>query len=266
MADAINSQITAHVTREQARESGIKKFVSLNPCPKGHLERYTATGQCTECQRANRARNYAKNSDRYRAYSKLYYTNNSNERIAYSAQWRATNPEKMKEQKAAWYVVNADKARADARFYAKANPGIIKAVSKRYYAENVEARKAASEAWRRANPDGWRPNYELFRALNPDKVVARRSAAYHKHKEKERLSNKAWKKKNPEAAKSYVQTRRARKISVGGKYTAAEIKGLVKSQNGKCAYCRTSIRKSYQVDHIMPLSAGGSNWIKNIQL
>jgi uncharacterized protein (TIGR02646 family) len=51
-----------------------------------------------------------------------------------------------------------------------------------------------------------------------------------------------------------------------GRHTAADIKGLLKAQNGRCCYCQKSIKTTYTVDHIQPLSRGGTNWIANIQL
>ena len=37
------------------------------------------------------------------------------------------------------------------------------------------------------------------------------------------------------------------------------------SQKNKCAICKSDISTSYHVDHIIPISKGGSNWPKNIQ-
>lgn len=42
---------------------------------------------------------------------------------------------------------------------------------------------------------------------------------------------------------------------------------LIKAQNGKCAYCRVKLRaEDMHVDHIHPLSKGGSNERSNLQL
>jgi 5-methylcytosine-specific restriction endonuclease McrA len=37
-------------------------------------------------------------------------------------------------------------------------------------------------------------------------------------------------------------------------------------QKYKCAYCAKKLGTAYDVDHIVPLSKGGSNWPANLQL
>jgi 5-methylcytosine-specific restriction endonuclease McrA len=57
-------------------------------------------------------------------------------------------------------------------------------------------------------------------------------------------------------------------MAASGKHTAEDIAAILKAQNYKCAYCRVKLRlKSRQthIDHIMPLSRGGSNDKKNLQ-
>ncbi len=39
-----------------------------------------------------------------------------------------------------------------------------------------------------------------------------------------------------------------------------------RAANGKCAYCLTSIEKRYHIDHVIPLTRGGSNWPMNLAL
>lgn len=41
---------------------------------------------------------------------------------------------------------------------------------------------------------------------------------------------------------------------------------LFKLQRGKCACCKQPLGDDYHMDHIMPLSLGGSNTDDNIQL
>ncbi|SRR6266702_1233197 len=59
--------------------------------------------------------------------------------------------------------------------------------------------------------------------------------------------------------------RRARKVAVGGTFTKQDVQNMLKGQKGKCALCKQRLVK-YEVDHIIPLSRGGSNWPYNLQL
>lgn len=60
--------------------------------------------------------------------------------------------------------------------------------------------------------------------------------------------------------------RRARKANSTGSFSRAEIRKLFDLQRGKCAWCRADIKKSFHRDHRVPLSAGGTNDISNIDL
>lgn len=57
--------------------------------------------------------------------------------------------------------------------------------------------------------------------------------------------------------------RRARKIEADGSHTQKEWELLVKSFNYRCACCKEV--KQLTEDHIVPLSLGGTDYIKNIQ-
>lgn len=58
---------------------------------------------------------------------------------------------------------------------------------------------------------------------------------------------------------------RVRKLSAGGSYSHTDVSRIIALQRKTCIYCRKPLTK-YHVDHIHPLSKGGSNDYKNIQI
>lgn len=60
--------------------------------------------------------------------------------------------------------------------------------------------------------------------------------------------------------------RRARELEVGGRYTAKDVERLLWRQKHRCYWCKVSIKNRYHVDHVMPLTKGGSNGAENICL
>lgn len=91
----------------------------------------------------------------------------------------------------------------------------------------------------------------LYRLLNPKKVAA---------------ACRQWQQNNPMKTRILASRRRANKRNSEGSHTVEEILSLLDKQNFRCAACKRSIRKSFDIDHIQPISKGGSNWISNIQL
>jgi 5-methylcytosine-specific restriction endonuclease McrA len=77
----------------------------------------------------------------------------------------------------------------------------------------------------------------------------------------------AWREENRELVASFRRNRRARERSADGRHTGSDIKTLFASQGGLCACgCGLSLSDTYEVDHKIPISRGGSNWPDNLQL
>lgn len=61
-----------------------------------------------------------------------------------------------------------------------------------------------------------------------------------------------------------TRSRRMRKVINGGSHTPLQIQQLLSIQERKCAYCKCDVTNSYHIDHIEPISKGGSNGIYNL--
>lgn len=85
--------------------------------------------------------------------------------------------------------------------------------------------------------------------------------------ERKKEYGKEWEQKNKHKRKEYKQRRRAAQLGAEGSFNGEDILRIFDMQNGKCGICsKRQPIKGMHVDHIKPLSKGGSNWPKNLQL
>lgn len=70
--------------------------------------------------------------------------------------------------------------------------------------------------------------------------------------------------RDPEYVRAYVNARRARLAEAEGSHTIAEWRALVAEFGGRCVFPGCESTKVTR-DHVVPLSAGGSDFITNIQ-
>lgn len=120
-----------------------------------------------------------------------------------------------------------------------------------YYANNKQKCSDAASARHKKNIEENRKKSRMWVANNS---------------ERHRENAKKWRKEHPEKVRLYANNRRARKLGNGGVHTTNDIDEIMKMQKGKCAYCRTKLGSTRQVDHIEPLSCGGSNDRSNLQI
>jgi 5-methylcytosine-specific restriction endonuclease McrA len=144
----------------------------------------------------------------------------------------------------------------------KLNPEHMRAKERSRIAADLAGNRERVKAWRKANPEKRR-------------AAARRHNKKHAARKKEyRAANagrlkqraKAYYEANKDLYAARSRNRTARKKKAEGSHTAADLRIILKSQRGKCAYCPTSIKLRRHVDHIVPLAKGGTNWPSNIQL
>lgn len=135
---------------------------------------------------------------------------------------------------------------------------------RRYYRENPEPKKANTKRWKQQNPERKKELDKNWGKRNPDKVKANAKRYIENNREKAMESRRRWRAYNPEKKMAIEHKRRAKQISSGGTYTAAEWRSLIAHYGGKCLCCgRDDV--ALTVDHVIPISKGGSNSIDNIQ-
>lgn len=147
--------------RADAKEVGLKRYLTGQPCRRGHLaERFVRNGECVACKaladlaysKANPDKLAAKmkvwkeaNREHMRQYSKAYYSSHSEKHKALTTAWAKRNPEKVR----AAVLANDEARKASAKKYRDANTALRKQRSQKYQRENKHM-VAANAARRRA--------------------------------------------------------------------------------------------------------------------
>lgn len=81
------------------------------------------------------------------------------------------------------------------------------------------------------------------------------------------LSAIKWRRENREVVLANAHRRRARSKNAEGFFEKEDIENMMLLQNYLCNACGISLEKiKWEIDHIMPLILGGSNWPDNLQI
>lgn len=140
----------------------------------------------------------------------------------------------------------------------------------RYVSTNtcVDCQAAHGARWRSENPERmrelWRGIATKARQLHPDRVKENRKRAYRKNSEPFKQRSKEWRENNADRRQAMHRRRKAAASGAEGSYTASDIEAIRKMQRNRCAHCRKKTKLT--IDHIVPVSKGGSNWPRNLQL
>lgn len=224
------------MTRKEAMAAGLKRYFSGVPCARGHIADRWVKGPCCQCD-----------LDRTQEWRER----NLQHVLSYSRDYRQENLELCRERERLRRLQNLEEIRERERQERLEKPEQQKARWRRHY---LKHRERHLERRRR------------YCTENPDKVRACRSRWRLENQEKNNARHRRYRLENPLIVKAQKNRRRARLMAAEGRFTAEHIADLERLQRNRCAMCRCSILKKYHIDHIIPLSKGGSNWPRNLQL
>lgn len=178
------------------------------------------------------------------------------------------NRERILARYKARYAEDPELFLARSRAYHAANPEKAKERGKRHRQKKGEEIKARTNAWAKANRDKRRESERRYIQANLEKIRARKRAWNQANRLKTRQYGRDTYERNPTPAKANSRNRRARLRLADGCHSVADIAWLLRIQKKQCAHswCKRSLKKGFHVDHVIPLSLGGSNDRFNIQL
>lgn len=145
----------------------------------------------------------------------------------------------------------------------KNNPDKYISITKKNYEKNKKVLNQKSREYNLKNKDA-------LKAYRQKEHVKKRKAESQSNYRKRNplqaaLSIKNHRAKNKNKYRIYARNRKSRERGAIGKYTFENIENLKALQKNKCAICFCKLDK-FEIDHIVPLIRGGSNFPDNLQL
>lgn len=287
------------VTREDARERGLKHYFSGNPCVRGHVcKRSTESNACLECARLfaqgvrtgmplGRARTYrdtettkecrkcgiVKPLSEFHRRGGLYNT------VAHCRHCVALRSAERHHRKNS-FLFDGQKTCKRCGIEKPANEFRRYETKTRRRSPNcssceiilADEAKARMEISRQKflakNPD-WRREYgRRWYAADPERAKEKLYRWRAKHRDVLRSIGKRYYDNNSDRIKATQHTIRARRRGAEGFHTAEDVALIRSQQKDRCAHpwCKRKLKGKGHRDHKIPLARGGSNWPENIQL
>lgn len=205
---------------------------------------------CKTCETEYNREYVAKNKDKVDANRRQYWD-------------VPENRERRKKTQNQLYHEKHDYMRAKRKAAYHADPEPVKEQTRLYREQNPEkVRESSHRTWQKKRHI-YLAKHRQYRQINHDRLCERQRQRYAENPEPAREQARAWRRANPDKRKVQHHRRRAHKVASGGSYTTVEWRALCDWFGDVCLACGE--RSDLTVDHVIPISRGGSNAIDNLQ-
>lgn len=141
------------VSRKDAKDSGVARYFTGNPCVRGHIgERMASSGACCICLAENKKKYRRENPGSHKQYMAEWHCKNADKERQYrvdnaeiisnrSRMWRLANADRHSENAKSWRLNNKDRSDQNRKNWRKNNPDRAAMLSKRWRMNNPEKQK-----------------------------------------------------------------------------------------------------------------------------
>lgn len=137
---------------------------------------------------------------------------------------------------------------------------------KEYNARNIDHVRKVREKWRKKNKVKLAAKQREYYRKNHKRMLEINARSRDRNREKLNARNREKYKNFTKKINACSHNTRVKRAKAQGTHAAEDIDQIYKKQKGKCIYCHIKVGEKYHKDHKMPLSKGGSNWPRNIQI
>lgn len=131
--------------------------------------------------------------------------------------------------------------------------------------ERDRQRARARQTQRRLDdPEGVKADKKAYYQRHQTRLQKRQRRYNRLNAEKRAAYHKLVMTTDPERFRARWRKATAKRRSAPGKHTAEDVKRLLQVQEGRCFWCGCDVGSRYHVDHVQPLSKGGSNGPENL--
>jgi 5-methylcytosine-specific restriction endonuclease McrA len=150
-------------------------------------------------------------------------------------------------QRRQWDVVHPDRKQEQAARTYQKHLATRRARMRDYYSRNADTMLANMAQYRRDHPEEIRTARQLYKQLFPERVKEQQQAT---------------RAKNPEAYRRGYAIQRHKRRGAPGHCSSEQLQARIDFFGGLCWMCGAEWE---HIDHVKPLSKGGSNWPANLR-